>query len=159
MRAPRRMPTASPRRDSFVPWCDREPRLRQEKQTSVFTASRLLPAIVDTSSHGLNLLFATNWVAILLFVAGEVGKRLPVPRSVDRRADLVAQNPRGYFDRRAAIPRTLRASYFVVLVNLAVMFARHRAAGTVLMSILLWSWTARHRGVHFALPMDRRKNH
>ena len=152
------------------------------------------------------LLFATIWIAILLFIAGEAGKRWPASHDArlwawrawvagtflcaahmilslairhgwSHRAALestamqteavygvafgggvyvnyiflgawVAETawwgfrPSHYFTRTAAITWTLRIFYFVVLLNAAVIFATRWLFGLVLMSVLVWTWTA-----------------
>jgi hypothetical protein len=50
--------------------------------------------------------------------------------------------PSNYFNRRRAITWALRAFYFVIVVNAAVVFASvpGRTAGVVLVGVLLWAW-------------------
>ena len=51
--------------------------------------------------------------------------------------------PTHYFSRRRTITWALRAFYFVIIVNAAVVFAKSvpgRTIGVVLVGALLWSW-------------------
>jgi hypothetical protein len=49
--------------------------------------------------------------------------------------------PRSYFTRAAPITWALRAFYFIVLLNAAVIFATRWIFGLALMSVLVWTWT------------------
>ena len=51
-------------------------------------------------------------------------------------------NPSHYFNRRRAITWALRAFYFVIIVNAAIVFASvpGRTVGIVLVGVLLWAW-------------------
>jgi hypothetical protein len=51
-------------------------------------------------------------------------------------------SPANYFNRRRAITWALRAFYFIIIANAAVVFASvpGRAAGVVLVGALMWAW-------------------
>jgi hypothetical protein len=65
--------------------------------------------------------------------------------------------PAHYFNRRPAITWALRAFYFLIVVNAAVVFASvpRRAIGVVLVGVLLWTWRPRSGVGSLALNSPR----